>query len=161
MGHTSPKTSEHGRRAGGLFGDERRFLRTLFESPRLTGAVAPSGRFLARAMAKPIDPAGKGLIVELGPGTGPVTSALLKRGVKSDRLVLVDDARQLLPGQFAQFRLGQGIQHFAPPLGGAQVHDAGGRRRRDADHVEVAGQVAGRQRAMLRHPGRTPPFRLF
>ncbi len=117
MGHTSSKTSEHGRRAGGLFGDERRFLKTLFESPRLTGAVAPSGRFLARAMAKPIDPAGKGLIVELGPGTGPVTSALLERGVKRDRLVLVEyDAGfcRLLSQRFAPVHVIQGDAYDLP-----------------------------------------------
>jgi len=57
-------------------GDEVRFLKTLFESPRLTGAVSPSGRSLARAMARAVGASGEGLVVELGPGTGPVTRAL-------------------------------------------------------------------------------------
>ncbi|MDB5642580.1 MAG: hypothetical protein JWN07_1897 [Hyphomicrobiales bacterium] len=55
-----------------------------------TGAVSPSGRFLAAAMARHIDPLGDGLVVELGPGTGPVTQALIRRGVAPERLVLVE-----------------------------------------------------------------------
>jgi phosphatidylethanolamine/phosphatidyl-N-methylethanolamine N-methyltransferase len=41
-------------------------------------------------MAHCVDPANEGPIVELGPGTGPVTQALLARGVAPERLVLVE-----------------------------------------------------------------------
>jgi phosphatidylethanolamine/phosphatidyl-N-methylethanolamine N-methyltransferase len=71
-------------------GDEVRFLKTWLESPRLTGAVSPSGRFLARAMARATGPARDGLVVELGPGTGPVTKALLEQGVPAEQLILVE-----------------------------------------------------------------------
>jgi phosphatidylethanolamine/phosphatidyl-N-methylethanolamine N-methyltransferase len=71
-------------------GDEARFIRSWLENPRLAGAITPSGRFLARAMAHCIDPSGDGPIVELGPGTGPVTQALLERGIAPERLVLVE-----------------------------------------------------------------------
>lgn len=70
--------------------DEARFIKTWFDNPILTGAVSPSGRFLARTMARAVDPAGTGPIVELGPGTGPITQALLKRGIDPRRLVLVE-----------------------------------------------------------------------
>jgi phosphatidylethanolamine/phosphatidyl-N-methylethanolamine N-methyltransferase len=92
MGHSSPRfpSDRAGRRSAPLLGDETRFLKRAFESPRLTGAVAPSGRFLARAMARSVDPGGDGLVVELGPGTGPVTRALIERGVARERLVLVE-----------------------------------------------------------------------
>ena len=70
--------------------DEARFIKTWLDSPILTGAVSPSGRFLARMMARAVDPGGSGPIVELGPGTGPITEALLKRGVAPRRLVLVE-----------------------------------------------------------------------
>jgi phosphatidylethanolamine/phosphatidyl-N-methylethanolamine N-methyltransferase len=72
------------------FVDEARFIKTLFESPRLTGAVSPSGRFLARAMARAVNPSRPGLVVELGPGTGPVTKALIERGVPAQDLALVE-----------------------------------------------------------------------
>ena len=70
--------------------DEARFIKTWLDNPILTGAVSPSGRFLARMMARAVDPDGNGPIVELGPGTGPITEALLKRGIAPGRLVLVE-----------------------------------------------------------------------
>ena len=70
--------------------DEARFIKTWLENPAGTGAVSPSGRFLARAMARAVDPDRPGPIVELGPGTGPVTDALIARGIAPDRLVLVE-----------------------------------------------------------------------
>jgi phosphatidylethanolamine/phosphatidyl-N-methylethanolamine N-methyltransferase len=54
------------------------------------GAVSPSGRALARAVAAEIDPSIPGAVVELGPGTGPVTEALVERGIAPERLVLVE-----------------------------------------------------------------------
>ncbi len=71
-------------------GDGAHFFRSLMRTPRLTGAVAPSGRPLARAMARAIGHIRHGLVVELGPGTGPVTRALLERGLDARRLVLVE-----------------------------------------------------------------------
>jgi phosphatidylethanolamine/phosphatidyl-N-methylethanolamine N-methyltransferase len=70
--------------------DEARFFRRWLDNPRATGAVSPSGRFLARAMASYVDPAASGPVIELGPGTGPVTEALLERGVAPERLILVE-----------------------------------------------------------------------
>jgi phosphatidylethanolamine/phosphatidyl-N-methylethanolamine N-methyltransferase len=70
--------------------DEVRFIRSWLEKPLATGAVTPSGRFLARAMARNVDIDIPGPIVELGPGTGPVTEALVDWGVDPARLVLVE-----------------------------------------------------------------------
>jgi phosphatidylethanolamine/phosphatidyl-N-methylethanolamine N-methyltransferase len=70
--------------------DEVRFIRSWLEKPLATGAVMPSGKLLARAMARLVDPAVPGPIIELGPGTGPVTEALVARGVDPARLVLVE-----------------------------------------------------------------------
>lgn len=72
------------------FDDETRFLRSWLEKPLLTGAVAPSGKALARMMASYVDPMKPGPVIELGPGTGPVTEALIRRGVDQERLVLVE-----------------------------------------------------------------------
>ena len=72
------------------FDDEFRFLRTWLEKPLAVGAVAPSGKALARIMAGYIDPAADGPVVELGPGTGPVTEALVERGIDPARLILVE-----------------------------------------------------------------------
>lgn len=73
-----------------LLADEARFIRTWLENPVGTGAVSPSGRSLARAMARCVDPERPGPVVELGPGTGPVTEALIARGIDPARLILVE-----------------------------------------------------------------------
>jgi phosphatidylethanolamine/phosphatidyl-N-methylethanolamine N-methyltransferase len=70
--------------------DEVRFIRSWLEKPLSTGAVTPSGRVLARTMARCVDIAIPGPVIELGPGTGPVTEALVARGVAPRRLVLVE-----------------------------------------------------------------------
>ena len=70
--------------------DEVRFIRSWFERPLSTGAVTPSGKILARTMARYVDPQSTGPVVELGPGTGPVTEALVAVGVDPSRLVLVE-----------------------------------------------------------------------
>ncbi len=83
--------------------DDARFLRSWFERPLVTGSVTPSGRMLARTMASYVDPRSEGPIVELGPGTGPVTEALIRRGIDEDRLVLVEfnpDFCRLLRSRF-------------------------------------------------------------
>jgi len=70
--------------------DSARFLRQWIENPRIVGAVSPSGPALAKAMAGYVDLARRGPIIELGPGTGPVTKALLERGIPLERLLLVE-----------------------------------------------------------------------
>src|SRR3954453_1889511 len=70
--------------------DEVQFIRSWIEKPLSTGAVMPSGKLLARTMARQVDIDTPGPIIELGPGTGPVTEALVRRGVDPARLVLVE-----------------------------------------------------------------------
>jgi phosphatidylethanolamine/phosphatidyl-N-methylethanolamine N-methyltransferase len=66
------------------------FLGQWLRAPLQTGAVLPSGSALVKSIARELDPQGEGLVVELGPGTGAVTKALLDRGVRPERLVLVE-----------------------------------------------------------------------
>ena len=54
------------------------------------GAVMPSSRLLARTMAQYVDVDSEGPVIELGPGTGAITKALIDRGVDQKRLVLVE-----------------------------------------------------------------------
>ena len=70
--------------------DEMRFIKSWLEKPLAIGAVTPSGRALARTMAAYVDPSIEGPIIELGPGTGPVTEALVAQGIDPARLVLVE-----------------------------------------------------------------------
>lgn len=66
------------------------FARALLSNPRAVGACCPSSPQLARAVAAAVDPSAAGLVVELGGGTGAITSALLARGVPPERLVVVE-----------------------------------------------------------------------
>jgi phosphatidylethanolamine/phosphatidyl-N-methylethanolamine N-methyltransferase len=70
--------------------DEMRFLSMWLQNPLKTGALSPSSPALAKAMAAEIDPNLPGSVVEIGPGTGPVTEAILARGIAPQRLVLVE-----------------------------------------------------------------------
>jgi phosphatidylethanolamine/phosphatidyl-N-methylethanolamine N-methyltransferase len=70
--------------------DEVRFLRSWIEKPLHMGAVMPSGKVLARTMARYVNIHSSGPVVELGPGTGAITSALIEHGVDQKRLVLVE-----------------------------------------------------------------------
>ncbi|MCF8470047.1 MAG: methyltransferase [Parvibaculum sp.] len=70
--------------------DEVRFLRSWIEKPLHMGAVMPSSKVLARTVARYVDPHSDGPVIELGPGTGAITDALIVHGVAEKRLVLVE-----------------------------------------------------------------------
>jgi phosphatidylethanolamine/phosphatidyl-N-methylethanolamine N-methyltransferase len=84
------KIRQFERKRGIRLDDEVRFIRSWLERPLTVGAVTPSGKILARTMARYVDPDSDGPVVELGPGTGPVTEALVQAGVAPSRLVLVE-----------------------------------------------------------------------
>jgi phosphatidylethanolamine/phosphatidyl-N-methylethanolamine N-methyltransferase len=91
--------------------DEVRFIRSWIGRPLSVGAVTPSGKILARAMARYVDPDSTGPVVELGPGTGPVTEALVAAGVAPSRLVLVEadpSFCRILRGRYPDATLVQG-----------------------------------------------------
>jgi phosphatidylethanolamine/phosphatidyl-N-methylethanolamine N-methyltransferase len=93
------------------FKDEANFLRSWIEKPMQIGSVIPSGKPLAKAMASYVDPRSSGPIIELGPGTGPVTEALIRRGIPQERLVLVEfnpDFCQLLKRRYPKACIVQG-----------------------------------------------------
>ena len=60
--------------------DEMQFIRSWIEKPLSTGAVMPSSKALARTMARYVDPQ----------SSGPVTEALVQRGIDPARLILVE-----------------------------------------------------------------------
>jgi len=69
------------------------FLKRWLRRPFAMGAVVPSGRLLAEAMAqttKAVLAGRPGHVVELGAGTGEVTKALLAAGLAPERLALVE-----------------------------------------------------------------------
>ena len=76
------------------------FLKRWLRNPFSMGAVVPSGRRLAEAMARATlaEMRGRdGHVIELGAGTGEVTKALLAAGIPADRLALVEREPELAP----------------------------------------------------------------
>jgi phospholipid N-methyltransferase len=72
----------------------RLFFQQFIQNYHSTGAIAPSSRWLAAALARQIDAtAGQGRprqILEVGPGTGAVTESLVERLEPQDTLTLVE-----------------------------------------------------------------------
>jgi phosphatidylethanolamine/phosphatidyl-N-methylethanolamine N-methyltransferase len=84
------------------------FFTRWLKAPHHIGAVAPSSRFLARAMATQVDLRRAEPVIELGGGTGSVTKALLEAGLPVDRLIVVErDVRlyKMLRRRFPQLRI--------------------------------------------------------
>ena len=83
------------------------FFRSLASNPRSVGAIAPSGANLASLITSEITPA-SGPVLELGPGTGVFTEALLSRGVRESDLTLIEygsDFMRLLQTRFPRARV--------------------------------------------------------
>lgn len=74
----------------GRIADELRFLQTWVTAPHRIGAVSPSSRALARLMVRRAAPDPNGYTLELGPGTGVATQALIDWGVPAERIVAVE-----------------------------------------------------------------------
>src|SRR6266849_4533708 len=84
------------------------FFTRWLKAPHHIGAVAPSSRFLARAMATQVDLRRAEPVIELGGGTGSVTKALLEAGLPVDRLIVIErDVRlyKMLRRRFPQLRI--------------------------------------------------------
>lgn len=115
--------------------DEGRFLRQWAGNPLSIGAITPSGPDLARAMASYLDPSRPGPVIELGPGTGVVTQAILARGIAPDDLTCIEysgEFADLLRSRFPSVRV---VQGDAFDLGGSLTASLG-------DHAPLAGIVS-------------------
>ncbi len=66
------------------------FFRQFINSPLQTGALLPSSPALVNEMLRPLNFRTAKTIVELGPGTGIFTVALLKRMRKNTRLIVIE-----------------------------------------------------------------------
>lgn len=72
------------------FDDELRFFKGWIDKPKAVGSIIPTSAVTARRMASVID-TGSGLpVLELGPGTGVITKAILAHGVKPENLYTVE-----------------------------------------------------------------------
>jgi phospholipid N-methyltransferase len=86
------------------------FLKELLSNPRNIGAACPSSKKLAKGIASCVQTQ-DGYVVELGAGTGVVTSALLKRGIEPQRLIVIEKSpylAELLKKKFPQITIIEG-----------------------------------------------------
>jgi phosphatidylethanolamine/phosphatidyl-N-methylethanolamine N-methyltransferase len=94
---------------GTAMSDSLRFIGRLVAKPKLVGAIAPSSRALANAIAAQMPT--KGTILEIGPGTGVATQALIERGVSPDQITAIEydpEFARLIAQRFPRIRLIRG-----------------------------------------------------
>jgi phosphatidylethanolamine/phosphatidyl-N-methylethanolamine N-methyltransferase len=72
------------------WGETVRFFRGWLDKPRAVGSIVPTSAVTAREMASLVDPSSDLPVLELGPGTGVITKAILERGVKPEKLYTIE-----------------------------------------------------------------------
>lgn len=84
------------------YSDAFLFLRAWARNPLRIASVTPSSRSLSQLITQEIDP-GCGRVIELGPGTGVFTRALLDRGLSERDLILVEQGSEFVGMLTARF----------------------------------------------------------
>jgi phosphatidylethanolamine/phosphatidyl-N-methylethanolamine N-methyltransferase len=79
-----------GRKLAAKFDEEIRFFKGWIDGPKAVGAILPTSSITARRMASVIDIHSGLPVLELGPGTGVITKAILKHGVKPSDLYSIE-----------------------------------------------------------------------
>lgn len=80
-------------RLGQKFEEEIRFFKGMVSQPKAVGAIVPTSMVTARKMASAIDPSSGLPVLELGPGTGAITKAILERGISPAQLYSIEYSR--------------------------------------------------------------------
>lgn len=70
--------------------EDWQFLKGWMRKPGAVGSVKPTGRPAAAAMASFVPVESDAPVLELGPGTGVITQAMLERGIVEDRIVGIE-----------------------------------------------------------------------
>jgi phosphatidylethanolamine/phosphatidyl-N-methylethanolamine N-methyltransferase len=68
------------------FDEELRFFKGWIDKPRAVGSIVPTSTVTARRMASVINTESRLPVLELGPGTGVITKAILEAGVAPGNL---------------------------------------------------------------------------
>lgn len=97
--------------------DHLHFVKAALRSPAAVGAIAPSSAVLARQMVRDLElPAGR-IVVEFGPGTGPMTEQISRILPSPDAYVGIErdpNFVKLLSRRFPKMRFVQGSAEKAP-----------------------------------------------
>jgi phosphatidylethanolamine/phosphatidyl-N-methylethanolamine N-methyltransferase len=92
------------------------FLKDVVRRPKMMGAVAPSGRSLARLMAESADVQSGQVIAELGAGTGALTQGIVDRAPAASVLCFEpgEELSRILGERFPQVRVTRRLAHELP-----------------------------------------------
>ena len=72
------------------FDEELRFFKGWIDKPRAVGSIIPTSSVTSRRMASVINPHSGLPVLELGPGTGVITKAILETGLPPEKLFTVE-----------------------------------------------------------------------
>lgn len=72
------------------FEEEIRFFKGMVSQPKKVGAIVPTSSVTARRMASIINIHSGLPVLELGPGTGVITKAILAQGIKPQNLTAIE-----------------------------------------------------------------------
>lgn len=72
------------------FDEELKFFKGWIDKPRAVGSIVPTSSVTARKMASVVNPASNLPVLELGPGTGVITKAILEAGVSPANLWCIE-----------------------------------------------------------------------
>ncbi len=72
------------------FDEELRFFKGWIDKPRAVGSIIPTSSVTSRRMASVINPQSGLPVLELGPGTGVITKAILETGIAPEKLWTVE-----------------------------------------------------------------------
>ena len=100
------------------------FLRSRKSNPEKVGSVMPSGDALARMITKEID-ASHAPVIELGPGTGVFTRALLARGLDEADLTLIESGPNFLKMLRERFPRAHIVKADAARIAGLELYAPG------------------------------------
>ena len=70
--------------------EELKFFKGWIDKPKAVGAIVPTSSVTSRRMASIIDTASGLPVLEVGPGTGVITKAILARGIEPENLYTVE-----------------------------------------------------------------------
>jgi len=100
------------------FDEELRFFKGWIDKPRAVGSIVPTSTITARRMASVVD-VGSGLpVLELGPGTGVITRAILDAGLPAARLWSIEYSEDFVEHLREEFPRSNIIQGDAFDLDG-------------------------------------------
>ncbi len=87
-----------GNKLASKFGDKLEFAKSLVSKPKTVGAIAPTSARTAAKMTSLIRPDSGLPVLELGPGTGVITKAILNSGVNPENIYSIEYSASFIPG---------------------------------------------------------------